>query len=109
MKPLSPQHIKGTRDASNNLTLTWLRRTRYNGEWRDGADVPLGETAESYSVDIYDGSTLLRTIAATSETASYTAAQQTADGITPGDAVNVEVYQISSVVGRGFASTLTTI
>jgi hypothetical protein len=107
MKPFSPERVEGTRDGSNNLTITWTRRTRMNGEWIDGGDVALGETSESYDIDVYDGSTVVRTIEATSETATYTAAQQTADGLTPGDQVDVIVYQISSVVDRGFGTEAT--
>ncbi len=107
MMPLSPQHIAGSRDGSNNLTITWIRRTRIFGGWADLADVPLGETEELYSVDVYDGATVVRTISVTAETASYTAAQQTTDGLTPGNDVDIIVYQISSVTGRGFGTSAT--
>lgn len=107
MKPLSPQHVAGTRDGSNNLTITWIRRTRMNGEWIDGGDVALGETTEAYEVDILDGSTVVRTIEITSESATYTAAQQTNDGLTPGDPVDMIIYQISTVIDRGFGTEAT--
>ena len=109
LKPLSPQHIAGTRDGSNNLTITWVRRTRVAGEWTDGVDVPVAEMAESYELDLYDGPVFLRTLTATTQTATYMAAQQTADGITPGDPVDVIVYQISDVVGRGVGSEVVTL
>lgn len=107
MMPLSPVHIEGSRDGSNNLTITWVRRTRIAGDWVDAVDVPLGETVEAYECDILDGpaGAVLRTITGLSTTsASYTAAQQTADGGTPGNPVTVVVYQISTVVGRGFGA-----
>jgi len=100
--PYSPVHIDGSRDISNNLTITWIRRTRIMGEWQDSIDAPLGEDSESYEIDIYDGATIVRTIAAATETASYTAVQQTADGLTPGDPVILKAYQLSAQVGRGF-------
>lgn len=100
-KPWPVACTSGSRDGSNNLTITWLRRSRIIGRplW-----VPiLGEETESYEVDILDGpgGTVVRTITATTETASYTAAQQTSDGLTPGDPIDLIVYQISAVVGRG--------
>lgn len=107
MTPLSVQHISGSRDGSGNLTITWLRRTRIAGEWADGGDVPLGETSESYSIDILDGSEVVRTLTATSETVTYTAAQQVTDFGSAQSSVDAEVYQISSVVGRGFVSEAT--
>lgn len=112
LKPYSPANIEGSRDGSNNLTVTWNRRSRIGGGWRDYVDVPLGETSESYEVDILDNvgsptDAVLRTITAGSETASYTAAQQTTDGLTPGQQVKVKIYQLSETVGRGFGREAT--
>ena len=103
MRPFAPVHIAGTRDVSDNLTLTWTRRTRRLADILSdtGAASADPEAAQSYSVDVMSGSTVLRTIAATTPTASYTAAEQTTDGLTPGDPVTVRVYAVSEVVGRG--------
>jgi len=108
LKPFSPVAIAGARDGSDNLTLTWTRRTRIGGEWLDYADVPLNEESESYEVDILDTGTVVRTITGlSSPSASYTAAQQITDfGGTMSD-VDVEVYQISAAVGRGHAGVAT--
>lgn len=108
MKPYAPVHIVGARDGSNNLTITWIRRTRYNGEWRDLVDVEVGEESEAYEVDILSGTgAVLRTITGlTSATASYSAADQTTDFGGPQASIVVVVYQLSSVVGRGYGSTV---
>lgn len=109
LKPYAPVHLGGGRDASGNLTLNWVRRTRIGGEWRDGVDVQLGESSEGYVVEIYDGSdysSVVRTIEGlTSPTASYSAADQTSDGLTPGATVYFKVYQLSAIVGRGHAAS----
>jgi hypothetical protein len=42
--------LTGTRDGSNNLTLSWHRRTRIRGEMENGSDVPLDYTLERYVV-----------------------------------------------------------
>jgi hypothetical protein len=101
----APAHVKGTRDGSNNLTITWKRRDRIGGEldWNDGVtDVPMSESSEAYVVEIYDDATLKRTISGlSSETASYSAADQTTDGLTPGDPIDCIVYQISAANSRG--------
>lgn len=102
-RPYSPVNIAATRDVSENLTLTWTRRTRIDGEWRDGVDVPIGEESEKYQVDILDGSTVVRTIEATSPTAAYTAAEQVTDFGSTQASIDVKVYQISAVFGRGVA------
>jgi hypothetical protein len=101
----APVQIGGGRNAANDVTINWIPRTRIGGEWRDYVDVPLGESAEAYQVEIWSGgyTTLLRTITGiSSPTTIYSAADQTADGITPGDPVHVSIYQLSAVVGRGY-------
>lgn len=101
LKPYAPVHVLGVRDGSGNLTITWVRRTRINGQWTDYVDVPLGENAEAYEVDVMDGSTVVRTITASSQSVSYTAAQQTTDFGSSQSVVTVRVFQVSSAVGRG--------
>ncbi|MEO5375897.1 MAG: phage tail protein, partial [Alphaproteobacteria bacterium] len=100
-KPYAPVHIHGSRDGSGTLTITWIRRARMGGEWRDGVDVALGETTEAYEVDIFNGSTVVRTIAVSAPTASYTAAQQTADFGSVQAGISVKIYQMNTTVGRG--------
>jgi hypothetical protein len=104
----SPVLLGGGRDASNNLTINWVRRTRIGGEWIDNVDVPLSEAFEKYDVEITNAgfTTVLRTFSGlTAPTATYTAAQQTADGITPGSAVHLRVYQVGECTGRGTPTT----
>jgi hypothetical protein len=83
LKPLSPVHARGTR-ASDDLTITWVRRTRAGGDTWDGIDVPLSETEERYEIDILDGSDVIRTLTAASPSATYTAADQTTARRRPG-------------------------
>jgi hypothetical protein len=109
LMPYAPVLLGGGRDASNNATLTWVRRNRISGELRNNVDVPMSEATEAYEVDIYSSSsygTVVRTITGlTSPTASYSAANQTADGLTPGNTIYFRVWQLSSTVGRGHAAT----
>jgi hypothetical protein len=100
-RPYSPVHLEGTRDGSDNLTLEWVRRSRIPAPGLGNGNVPLGESAELYEVDILDGVDVVRTISTSTPLASYTAAEQTADGLTPGDPVSGVVYQISDSRGRG--------
>lgn len=107
LMPWSPVHVAGERDGSGDLAIGWIRRTRFNGTWADGADVPLNEESEQYEIDILDGADVVRTIAATSPTAAYTAAQQTADFGAPQGSIAVAVYQLSASVGRGWPAAAT--
>lgn len=105
LTPWSPTFVEGSRDGSDNLTITWLRRCRIYAPalWSP----PLLDTPESYEVDIVDGGSVVRTITASSETATYTAADQTSDGLTPGDPVTVRIYQLNDTVGRGYKAEAT--
>jgi hypothetical protein len=107
LKPLSPVQIRATRNAAGDIVLAWVRRARTNAEWNDYVDVPLDEDSESYSVDILNGSTVMRTVTASTATITYTAAQQTTDFGSPQASVSVAVYQVSALAGRGYAGTAT--
>lgn len=104
LKPFSPVMITGTRNlpAANDWTITWVRRTRVGGEWRDGVDVPLSEESERYEVEIMQGVTVKRTFTGiTSPSVMYTAAQQVTDFGAVQSTLSVKIYQMSAVVGRG--------
>ena len=104
LKPLAPVHINAGRDAAGNITITWARCTRIAGEWRDGSDVPLGEAAENYDIEIWtpDFAHILRTLTATIPAASWLASEQVVDndGVRPLE-LGVKVFQRSATVGRG--------
>jgi len=104
LKPYSPVQISGARDMSGNLTINWFRRTHVDGNWEDNVDVPLNETSEAYEIDVMNGGVVVRAITGLlSPTASYSAAQQITDFGSPQSTVSVNVYQLSGVVGRGYA------
>lgn len=112
LKPASPTDINGVRDMSGNLTINWIRRTRYAGDWLNNTgSVPLNEDSEAYSIDIYSAGfgSVLRTITWVSgtydgngnPTAPYSATDQTTDFGSPQSSIDIKVYQISAQVGRG--------
>lgn len=43
VRPLSPVHLRVTRQADGSMTLRWVRRSRHGWDWPDGTDTPLGE------------------------------------------------------------------
>jgi hypothetical protein len=107
-KPLAPTHVRASRDASNNLTVTWVRRARGEQIGFGDGPVPLNEATEAYEIDITGaGGVVIRTISATSETLTYSGADQFSDGITPGDPVDMSIYQISDTAGRGYPARAT--
>ncbi len=100
-RPYSVAHVHGSRDESGNLVIDWKRRTRADGSWKDFADVPLGETIELYEVEIMSGAAVKRKIQSTSQSVSYSAAQQVTDFGSAQGSLNVRIYQISEIRGRG--------
>ena len=104
LKPYAPVHVRGTRNVAGDLTITWIRRTRFSGEWRDLVDVPLNEASEGYEVDVLDGAgQVVRTLSSTNPSVMYSDADQTTDFGAPQSAIDLSVYQLSASVGRGFA------
>lgn len=105
LKPLSPVHLRASRQA-DGVHVTWIRRTRIDGDgWN--AEVPLGEDAEAYTVDVFAGATLKRSIACASTTALYASADELADFGAPQPSLTFRVTQLSASVGAGRATTRT--
>lgn len=107
LKPFAPSWLRATRDGSDNVTFTVMRRTRlairFGGP--GGTYAPIGEAEDLIEMDVYEDdtfTTVVRTIEGPSTGIEYSAANQTSDGLTPGDPISVRAYQISAVVGRGY-------
>lgn len=84
-----------------------MRRPRWHGEWLDNIDVPQFEDAEAYEIDILNGNTVVRTITSNTTSASYSAADQTADFGTAQSVLSIAVYQMNSTIGRGYPGKAT--
>ncbi len=105
LKPLTAQGPTIATDEGNDLIISWNRQTRIGGtnDWADGIEtVPLGEASESYEVDIIKDGEVVRTLTSTSPTVTYTSADQVADFGSNQTSVEIVIYQMSAVVGRGF-------
>ncbi|CAO3460827.1 hypothetical protein [Azospirillum argentinense] len=113
LKPYSVAHLRAASDGSGGRVLTWIRRTRFGGEWTNGTGaVPLNEASEQYEIDVFtvDGETKLSTLTTTTPTVTYSVAQYNADTGAAAAAMptlRYDVYQISALVGRGFRRSIT--
>jgi hypothetical protein len=109
-RPYAPVGIAAARNyagGSNDVNFSWIRRSRIgNDDWAP-ADIPLGETSEAYELDVMSGSTVKRTIASSTPSALYTAAQQTTDFGAPPASLDVQVFQLSTYYGRGAGRRVT--
>ena len=114
MRPFSVAHVKQpwrTPRSPGDLTIRWTRRSRALAadSW-GGLDVPLTEELEAYEVEILDGAIVKRVLNTTTTSAVYAAADQTADWgapLGPGDTLDIRIYQLSALVGRGAPKTVT--
>ena len=106
-RPLSPCQLGGVRDpVSGDWALSWIRRTRRGGDAWDQVEVPLGETAESYRLDILSGpgGSVLRSFTTSAPNQIYAAAQQSADFGGPAWSFTARVRQLNAVYGDGIAT-----
>lgn len=109
VKPFAPSNVTGTRNAAQDCLISWNRRARAVVRLMGVKWLPYGEDAEQYEVDILSRTiprTVLRTIQATSTSVTYTAAEQTADGLTLGAEIPMRIYQMSNATGRGQTNTI---
>ncbi|EEE43055.2 baseplate multidomain protein megatron [Roseibium alexandrii] len=102
-RPLSPVHLKPSDAGGGDIALSWIRRTRIGGDGWEQADVPLGEDLEAYEIEIWKDGSLKRTLQSTSQSVTYTAAQQAADFGSSGQSFEFRVFQMSATYGRGAA------
>ncbi|MEF9601722.1 glycoside hydrolase TIM-barrel-like domain-containing protein [Paracoccus sp. PXZ] len=114
LRPFSVAHVEQPwrkPRAPGDLTIRWTRRSRaLSADSWGGLEVPLGEELEAYEVEILDGATVKRVLSTATTSATYTAAQQTADWgapLSPGDTLDIRIFQLSALVGRGAPKTVT--
>lgn len=89
-RPFSPINVEGVWDVSNNLTATFDARSRL---FAGGLGI---DDNFEFEVQITNA-TPVRTITVTAETFDYDAADQTSDGINPGDSIAGRIRQTSDV------------
>lgn len=80
LMPYAPVHLTAEISGSD-IVLSWVRRTRIGGAWRDGTgDVPLAETTEAYEIDVIgpDG-VVASTLTSTTPSVTYAGAALQSD------------------------------
>lgn len=104
LRPYAPCHLKLQETQAGDAVLSWIRRTRIDGDSWDLPEVPLGEEAELYRVRVMDGSQVLRESTVTQPGWLYTATERATDA--PGQGAWIEVAQVSARFGAGPAARL---
>lgn len=107
IKPLAPAAFRAIRLPSGNFDIEWFRRARVNAGWNNNADVALDEQSEQYIIEFYNSTytTMLNSYTINNATNfTYTTAMQAADYSSTQSKIYAKIYQISSRIGRGWAS-----
>jgi hypothetical protein len=99
LRPYSVCHLRASAVADGATDVTWIRRTRLDGDLWGSEDVPLGETGENYLIQVLSGGALRREVRTTASTWRYAAGQKVADAADQG--FLVRVAQLSDRFGPG--------
>lgn len=109
-KPFAPVDLRLERTETDDLRITWKRRTRLANTFcgARGISVPLDEPAEIYAVEVLSGSVPVRMLSAASQSCTYTRSQMVADfGFMPAElALRVSQVSQSGISGYSAQATL---
>ncbi|MGL4438318.1 MAG: baseplate multidomain protein megatron, partial [Bosea sp. (in: a-proteobacteria)] len=100
LRPLSPVHVRARRSAAG-VTITWIRRTRTDGDNWQQTEPPLGEMTERYQLQFFAGAVMTRQVETSMPSFLYTPAFEVADHGGPQASLDIAAAQISESVGAG--------
>jgi hypothetical protein len=106
LRPWAPAHLRARRDGAGDVHISWVRCARMGDSWGTG-EPPLGESKESYLLDILDGGDVVRTVETLTPSYLYTLAQQAADFGAPPASLRVRVAQLRASGEPGLNKELT--
>ncbi|MEM8632268.1 MAG: phage tail protein [Pseudomonadota bacterium] len=99
LRPYAPVHLRIAPDGSDGLGVSWVRRTRVDGDTWQSFEVPLGEASEMYLLRVLSGGSVVREELLSGPGWSYSAAEQLADGVAA--PLEIHVAQVSETFGPG--------
>lgn len=103
LRPYPVCHLRAVKQGGD-LSLSWVRRTRIDGDSWQSTEVPLGEDREVYRAQVFRNGVLVRTADVTAPNWTYSAALQALDG--GGGPIRLSVAQMSDRFGAGPAREL---
>ena len=98
LRPYKPTHLRALW-AGTDLIISWVRRSRIDGDRWDLPDVPIGEASEAYILRILNGETVLREVTTSSSSFTYPQGLRDTDALPATYAI--EVAQVSDRFGPG--------
>lgn len=106
--PFPPLHLNAIVNGPD-IDLSWDWRSRlHTGSVLPGSDNnPAGEATLAFEIEIMDGSTVKRTLTASTNSKTYLAADIATDFGSMPTSLKFRVYQMSALVGRGYVAEKT--
>ncbi len=102
LKPYAPVRARARR-TPDGIEVAFIRRGRVDSDNWEQVSIPLGEESEAYEADVLNGASVVRTLSSTAPQMLYPTAQELADfGIAQAQ-IDVAIFQMSAMAGRGFA------
>ena len=99
-KPLAPVHLAARPQPSGDVAIRWIRRGRIAADSWEPAEIPLGEEAEAYRVEIRNpAGAVVRAAETTVPHWTYPAADILADFATTPAEVDILVMQKKGLAG----------
>ena len=99
LRPYPVGHLTAVLGTTGDLSATWIRRTRLDGDNWEAFEVPLGEDSELYQLEVWQGSVRARQQFLSAPGFVYPASQRAADGVS--GAFELRVAQVSQAFGPG--------
>ena len=99
LRPFPVAHLKAVAAASGDVSVSWIRRTRVDGDNWQSPEVPLGEAVEAYMIRVLQAEMIVRQETVAAPGWVYSNAAQITDGIL--GPYRVEVAQMSDRFGAG--------
>ena len=103
LRPYAVVHLRAAKTA-DALGLSWVRRSRIDGDSWQSVEVPLGEDNEAYLLRVIQAGVVKREVTLSTPAFLYTAQMQASDGVA--GAVSISVAQLSNLYGAGPARSL---
>lgn len=105
LRPYAPVHARARRSVAG-IEIAFVRRSRVNSDSWEVAAVPVGEAVEAYEIEVLSAGATVRLLKAATPLALYASADELTDFGTQQDRIEIRIFQISEVAGRGYPLTV---
>ena len=104
LRPYSPAHLTEKLLSNGDRAITWVRRTRIDGDSWSSYEVPMGEVQEQYLIRVFATGNLVREVTVSGSSWTYSNALYLEDALS--GSLSISVAQISDRFGPGLFATL---